>query len=415
MNNYSREVDSAKMEQSKQRTMTYVMDTINQPQRSSWLRHLYRPILVPTLAFIIALALILQPGEGPVDKPFTVSAQESQTLAEISYLSSSLIAANITVADHTFQFLANNDTTEFEDNTDEINMYFDMLKVFLDDDLFSNNVTITLLEDSPFTQLMEFSSNGIAYQFYIAVNDGIISGELLVNNAVFTVSGRLEEEDDEYSIELEATSGNDYVRISYQTENNSEVETKYEVESQINGVTATRQIKVSFENDEAKVEIEEGENSYQLKRELEDGAVQYKLEYTINNQEGEAVIIETTDTAGAVTYSYQVKEGDVEKEIEKGRPDYDYEEEEDDEDEEDDDTPGKSGEDNNQEDPPGNDDDEEDTPGNQEDNSDGDDTPGSSGEDNSQNDAPGSSNNANDEDPKEQSSHVSTTITKKSS
>lgn len=417
MNNFNRQIDPVKMEQSKQRSMSYVMDHIQQPSRSSWLRHLYRPILLPTLILVIALVLILQPGGGPTDEPFTVSAQESQTLAEISYLSSSLIAANITVVDNTFQFLANNNSTQFEDNNDEINMYFDMLKVFLEDDVFSNNVTVTALDDPVFTQLIEFDSNGITYQFYIAVNDGAITGELIVHNTVFTVSGTLEEEDDEYSIDLEATNGNDYVRISYQTESNSEVETKYEVESHVNGVTANRQIKVSIEDDEAKVEIEEGENSYQLKREIEDGAVQYKLEYKINNQEGEAIITETTDATGAVTYSYQVKEGDVEKEIQRGRPDYDYDDEEDD-DEEDDDK-GK----NNDEDEEDSEDEEnpgqqgEDNPGNQDDDVDDEDTPGNqaddSQQDNNQNDNPGNSNNPNEDDPDEQSSQGDTTFSKK--
>ena len=62
-------------------------------------------------------------------------------------------------------------------------------------------------------------------------------------------------------------------------------------------------------------------------------------------------------TDGTTTYTYQVKEGDIEKEIENGKPHYQY----DDEDEEDEEDPGNSEDPGNDNEDPGNSDD---TPGN---------------------------------------------------
>jgi hypothetical protein len=314
------------------------MNKINERSRYSILRKVYRVSLVPTLLLLIALVMILSPtGDNPPDNTITLSAFESQKLAEISYISSSLIGATIIVDNTLFARLATGDTTEFEDNDEQINLYFDTLKVFLEDENFYDSVTVTvLLEGSEFDQLIEFELNGNIYQFYITIEDGVITGELTIGIKTFAVTGTFEETTEELKIVLEATNGNDYINIEYKTESEDEIESNYQIQQRINGIESSKEIKISIEDEESKVEIKEGQNEYTLQKEIEDGVVQYKLEYKINGTEGSATISEQVDVDGNVSYNYRVSEGDEEKDVHHNKPDYDYDDEEDDEEDDED-------------------------------------------------------------------------------
>jgi len=356
MDKLNRRINPEALEASKHRTMTAVMDKIQERERrSSVLRRLVTPALVPAFILIFALVIVFSPGATtPDDGHGDISAYESERLAEISYLSASFIGADLTVSDPLFRFLNDTDTTQFETNDETINFYFDTLRVFLDEDAFAQSIAFTELEDSEFDYLITFDINGIPHEFYLVIIDGEISGQLVVNAAVFLVTGSYEETDTETTIEINAVRGDDHVIIRYSRESDEDLETKYEVQTRINGIETERNIKLSIEDDEAKVDIEEGDNSYQLKKEAEDGVIEYKLEYTLNGVSGQARITETTDAFGQPLYSYQVQENGKEVEVTRGRPNYDY-----------DDNPG-----NNDDDNPGNNDD---NPGNSDDN------PGNSG------------------------------------
>jgi len=358
MRKLSREINPLQMEQAKERTIHAVMDRIERKRPSFAVKYIARPAFFPALVLVFALIVIFsQPGIVDPNPPDDgINAYTSEKLAEISYISSSFVSTSITVANPVFQLLAVGDETEFETENDTINLYFDTLRVFLNDD-FGSLVTYIELTDSEYEYLITFDVNNNPYEFYLTLDGEDITGILTINVKTFTVTGTLEESDTETRFVLEAINGSDYVHIEYKSESEDEIESTYTIQSRINNIEKEQEVKVSLEGTESKVEITDGDNEYTLKKEVEDGVTQYKLEYTINGVEGEAKIVEGVDTNGATTYSYQVKEGDVEKEIENGKPHYNYEEEDDDETGNDD--PGNNPNDDEE---PGNNDD---TPGNQ--------------------------------------------------
>ncbi len=336
MNKYQRKIDYDKVEQSKSKSIDMVMNEINKEDKSFSIYKSIKPTLISALGIIILLVVIFTSSDpANPDDQIILSAFESQKLAEISYVTSNLISSNVQVNNNLLTQLSTLEITEFEDNDELINLYFDTLKVFLEDETFNDSVTITILEDNEFDQLLEFEIDGVMYQFYISIVDSDILGELIVENTIYEVTGKFEETETELSIEIEAVFGNDFIIIKYKTESEDDIETKYEVHKRIQNIETYSEIKVSHEEDEVKVEIIEGQNEYTLKKETENGNNKYKLEYKINGVSGEAEITEEEDAQGNISYNYQIKEGDEEKEIHHGKPDYDYEEDEEDEDEED--------------------------------------------------------------------------------
>jgi hypothetical protein len=107
--------------------------------------------------------------------------------------------------------------------------------------------------------------------------------------------------------------------------------------SYINGVTKEKEIVISIENDETKVKLKEGNAEYELEKDLEDGQVQYKLQYHIGEIEGEAVIFEAIDDLGNTIFTYQINEDGNEKEVDVDKDDDEDDDEENEEDEEDED------------------------------------------------------------------------------
>lgn len=346
MNDYNRKIDEQRMNQSKDTTIDFVMNEINSVSKS---RNPFRfkkyrfasaiSIFVIAVVSLIVLDPLKLSNPTPITStPVVLSAFETEKLAELSYISGRLIASSFMVSNQSsLMFLADTDETELETNIDEFNTYFDMLKVFLDNDTFSNSVTVTSITNGDYDTMIEFYVDGKQYTFLVIVVGNEITGELTINSQVFIVEGTYEETDTELSMELIATNNSDYIKIKYKTENEDEIEKKYAIEQYIDGILSEKEIKVSLENDEQKVEITENEDSYELKKELEDSEVVYKLTYKIDDVEGEAEICELINDLGVTVYSYKVSEGDKKREFELDDPDEDDEEDEEDEDEEDED------------------------------------------------------------------------------
>lgn len=132
-----------------------------------------------------------------------------------------------------------------------------------------------------------------------------------------------EESDDEDEIKmvLVATNGEDTIKIIYKTElEDGEFETKFYVEQTIDGVEKKVTLKISQEDDETVVKIEDGEDSYSFKREVEDEGVVYKLQYEVDGVKGMVKITEITDEEGNVTYDYFIQEAGREKHTEQQEP-----------------------------------------------------------------------------------------------
>jgi hypothetical protein len=202
-----------------------------------------------------------------------------------------------------------------------------MLRVFIEDDLFSNQIILSESDDMLYDSLITFTSNGYTYNFYISVDEDYnITGKLLFDNREFSVTGDIRETSTstEFTLEANSINSNDYVIINYETESEDEIESEYHITSFINNETITRVINIEHEGDESKVEIHENGNEFQLEKEFENGMIEYELQYSINGVEGSAVIYEQIDEFGVASYIYQLTEGDYEKEIESSRPDYDH-------------------------------------------------------------------------------------------
>lgn len=329
MNRY---IDERRMNQSREKTIETVLETISVKQTTSFFSRT-RMIVISSLVLIAALVLSLTVPNG--DNPgqeIVINAYESERIAEITYITSSLIGSNISLSNtdmiplSNFSLFDGEDSTKFEENDELINLYFDTLRVFLDEDTFQDHITVTQSENDPNTQIISFTILNIEYSLTITFTNELFTGQLLVGDVTYDVTGKLEESLDELKLELEAINGDDYVQIKFESEKDeNEIERKYQIKERVNGSEKEQEIKVSHEQSEYKIEIKDGENEYQLKKELEGTQYEYKLEYKINGTEGEAIITESVDGNGQVIYQYQVKEGNQEKEVETGRPDYDHE------------------------------------------------------------------------------------------
>ncbi len=358
MSKYSRYLDEEKIHKSKEKTIDFVMNEINLSQSKKVNFSIYKLSLVLSVLLIaVVTTVVLNPFgndvPNPKDEPLVLTTFETEKLAELSYISGRLIASSFSLDKNIFNLqlsnvtptssllmLDDNETTEFENNIDEFNTYFDMLKVFLEEDAFDNAVTVTPVTDGDYDTAIEFFVDGKLYTFLVIVIDEEIFGELTINNQVFTVSGTFEQTDTTLKMEFIASSGSDYIKIKYQTENKDEIEKKYEIEQSIAGVLKEKQIKVSIEDGESKVEITENNDTYKLKKEIVDDLVVYKLAYKIDDQEGEVKIYETVDLNGVTIYSYKITEGNKYHEIDLDDPDeedenHDQENHDDQEDQED--------------------------------------------------------------------------------
>ncbi len=125
----------------------------------------------------------------------------------------------------------------------------------------------------------------------------------------------------ERKMELIATNGDDSIKITYKQANEeNEAKTEFEIEKNINGIESEVSVQIKYEQNEYKVEIEDGDNSYEFKREMENGKTTYKLEYEVNGVEGEIKITETKNELGETVYQYKIEEEGKRKDIEKEEP-----------------------------------------------------------------------------------------------
>ena len=311
-----RNIDMTKVNDSKQRTISFVMDQVHKEKHSWNIRYILKRSLAPVLILVLAFVLIQNIGENNpfVDNvPVTLNAETSEKIAELSYISTTLFTNQSTVATSNLTQLATTELTEFEEEFDSVNLYFDMLKVFLEDQPFDNTITTTELEDSDYSFLITFTVNEDLYEFYINIVDTIITGELHYNNDILLVSGKYIEDGDDLKIELEASNGDNYTFIEYKKDSTSTI--KYDIKERYNGVETEKQFKVVNEEDSSKIDIVDGDNNYTLKKEIEDGQSKYKLEYKVNGVTGNVNITEEVDEQGNTIYAYQIKEGSIEKSI----------------------------------------------------------------------------------------------------
>lgn len=338
MNKMNREMNEHIMNQSKEKTIDFVMTEINKKPAGLFNKSFFRVKLVPALVLLFALVLVLIFSIST--DPFTPTTHANplldnsnqERLVQLSYITGNLVVSSFTAdSGVTLMRLADVDETEFEGDIVEFNAYFDMLRVFLEDDPFKSNFAVEILEEGDYAIKITFTVDNDEYIFLVNLDDTVLSGTLEVKGIILEVTGKLEEKNNELKFDIKAINNLNYIEIEYQVETTEEIEKTYEITSYINGITKNKTIEITIENEETKVKIKEDNKEYELEKTLEDGVIVYNLKYTIGEIEGEATIIETIDILGNKIYKYQISEDGYEKEIEIER-DQDHEDDDDEED-----------------------------------------------------------------------------------
>lgn len=339
MAEYNRDIDESLMNRSKENTIDKVMYNINSKKSFfDFLRVFNFKHAMSTFVFIIlvfTVAMTNDLGNPNQDHTEVLGLYESEKIAEVTYMSGSIIARSFTVNASSILKLMVADGTNFEQDIEEFNLYFDMLRLFLEDDTFADDITVKESSNPNYTTEITFEVDLELFIFYVNITDTNIDGILEVNGVPLKVSGEFKQNDKQIDLVMIARNGNDYIEIKYAVESEDEIERNYEIKQYMNGVLSEKEIKVELGENETKVEIKNGQNEYELKSELEDGELVYKLEYKVNGVEGEVLITVSTDALGNETYSYHIKEDGFEKEIDLEDPD-DYDDHEDDEEDEED-------------------------------------------------------------------------------
>ena len=343
MNKLNRSIDEFKMNQSKERSMEFVMNEINREPKKQFSFYFNKFKMIPATLVVTAMLLfgILSnvTNDNPLPDPSNplLEASNTETLAELSYITGNLIVSSFTLnSGPSLMRLSDLNETEFETGIVEFNAYFDMLRAFMEEEPFGNDFLVEELTEGDYSTKITFMVDGTTYIFLINLEDSLLTGKLEVNNLILDVVGKLEENNDELRFEITATNGQDYIEIDYQVESDDEIEKTYGLTSYINGVTKEKEIKISVENDQIKVKLKEGNTEYELEKDVENGQVQYNLQYHIGEIEGEAIIFDAIDEFGNTIFTYQINEDGHEREVDVDKDDDEDHDDEEDEDEEDD-------------------------------------------------------------------------------
>lgn len=309
-----RHIDPIKLEQSKQRTIHTVMERLSPIQKPSpW----KRIVLLPTIISFVVLGLLFVSTTDPdsnTNPDYTYLSTESyQTIAEIAYISSGLIPQQTTTSSIP-NTMSNTETddTEFEKNIDDFNTYFSLLKVFLED-----QPLIPTINESEDEITMSFIVLDEEYTFVFTLVDDQVTGTVFVLDKEYQLTGLVKEEEDEITIDLEARQNDDFIEMKYQSEGSLQLEKKYRIISELDGVRNETQVKLSKEGTEQKVDIEENDDSYTLKKEISNGNIEYKLTYEVNGIKGDVRITETILDSGEREFEYRIKENGKEKNVTK--------------------------------------------------------------------------------------------------
>ena len=331
----NREIDELRVEQSKERTIDSVMERIGK-KKSFW--SIFKPVRLRVALSVFSIILVI--GLGIIlslpqtQNPRTLSEFETKKLVETSYMSASIISnATITSVSTSLSFVPLMDMeTEFEKNIDDFNYYFNMLKVFVDEDNFYDLANFEVLENGLYDYKISYSVNDKEFVFLVTIGeDGEISGEITIGNKTLIVEGTLEEKANSLELDLIARKNDDYIIIEFKSETDDEIEKKYFVKQSINGVYLEKEITIEKEMDETKVEIKQGNDQYLLEMYENNDKTVYYLEYEVNDLEGEVYITEDIDSLGKTVYRYHISEDGIEKDIDLDDPDEEDDEDEDDE------------------------------------------------------------------------------------
>lgn len=332
MEKMNRELSDKQLEIIKTRNVDAVMENINFEHRESvFCNFSLRPKLVLAIslmvfAFITMYFVDFGTNSNPLPNPFNneivLDDNTTETLVELSYISGSLMSKSLTLSNTNIMNLAAKiKKTEIGTDIEEVNSYFDMLKVFLEDNPFDNNVVVEELIEDNYQSKISFTSEGTTFDFYINLLDENIEGVLYIEDIMYSVLGKQTIDENESKLELRALNGSDYVDVEYILDSNDlDTTQKYNVETSINGIITKKSIKISIEDSAYKITIEDLNSKYNLKKNFEDDQGMYKLDYTIDGEKGRANIYEDIDEDNNPVYRYEIREGSLTETIIVMRP-----------------------------------------------------------------------------------------------
>ncbi len=279
----------------------------------------------------------------------TVSLSSDQSLALSAYLASGLMPSTTnevnlgTLNENQYKMSllsTNNEALQIESELDEVNIYFDKLKVFMDEGIDS---ALDISEQSStregYDTVLTYTIEEVTYTIYYSFVDELIETEyfeneeneeeqefkleglMIIDEVEYQLTGANEIDDEEQVMWFKTIDSNNTgneVKIEIKNENE---EQKFKIFTLINNVEKKAEIKFENENDETKVELklqnDDQESKYKFKKEIEDDQTVYKFEYEVNGVKGKVKILEIIDEFGNVTYKYKIEENGRNKEIDK--------------------------------------------------------------------------------------------------
>lgn len=198
----------------------------------------------------------------------------------------------------------NQSTFTFESEIDEVNFYFDKLKVFMNEGLEDALVVSEQASSLPeFENELTYTIEGVTYNIYYNLiqtsednedEDEIefeLTGILVIDGVTYDIIGEKEIEDDEEEFWFKtATKDKDnYVKVEIETESD---EVEYKIEKKVDGVVEKVSLKFEEEDNETKVKLKLQQDklasSYEFKKEVENNETIYKFKYDIAGVKGQS-------------------------------------------------------------------------------------------------------------------------------
>lgn len=319
-------------------------------------------LLVATLVAAFTLSACTNSDENVTQGEFT----SEDALVSMSYLSTGILdttSHSIQASSGGIRLSSLLETqeapeTEIETEIDEVNVYLDKLKGFIEngpDGL--GNVSKVESDDEAYQFKLVIVVEELEYVLYYNIDELTeeISGVFVIGEVEYTIvveENTLDDKDElecnpdidndcddidedndleddiegqeetEEKMVLVASNGFDTIKITYKREVEEDEEVvKFKLEKNIDGVESEVEIKIVTEEDEYKVVIKDGENEYSFKVEEEDGETMYKLQYEVNGVKGQVKIkVRIDEETGEEYYAYQIIEMGKNRSVEKGKP-----------------------------------------------------------------------------------------------
>ncbi len=274
--------------------------------------------------------LILGACTNNEEKNEMIPLSTSESLASLSYLSTSFLDATNNAENLSRNILVKNmadeETIIIEEELDEVNVYMDKLKSFIDNGTKEfANVDNSESEKTEYQSKMSFTVSNETYILYYNENQETkeITGIFVIGEVEYDIEviNSLESEKESVNMmQLLATNGNDTVKIVYNKSEESDQFIKFHIEENISGITSTVDMKITREEYKYKVSVEDETGKYVFKTSTEDDNANYRLEYEVDGTKGFVMILEKTNELGEKTYEYKIHENGKQKSVEKGKP-----------------------------------------------------------------------------------------------